>query len=213
MITNSSLFEVEFNQDGKIIDFLDGTILDPTPEEKVRQRYLRILHLEYKYPKELMRREVAIQRGHGPLKDKHGNVVRADIVIYNDAAAKIKNDQGKFYLVIECKAPSEKDGYNQLVSYIFNTSAEGGVWFNGSGDDDEVKYFRRFAKPSSSLKEWIGIPRHREAWDALGRRKKSDLLKPKDIKGLLRRCHNRQSWPRLFGQRPAEFEWIPAGLH
>jgi hypothetical protein len=22
----------------------------------------------------------------------------------------------------------------------------------------------------------------------------------------------RQSWPRLFGQRPAGFKWIPAGL-
>ena len=125
---------------------------------------MRILHLEYKYPKDIMRREVSIQHGSDILKDKHGNRVRADIVIYRDSTAKTKNDQGKFYLVVECKAPTEKDGYNQLVSYIFNTSAEGGVWFNGSGEDDEVKYFRRFAKPASELKEWIGIPRYREAW-------------------------------------------------
>ncbi len=138
-----------------------------------------------------MRREVAIQHGHDVLKDKNGNAVRADIVLYRDAIAKAKNDQGKFFLVVECKAPSEKDGYNQLVSYIFNTSAEGGVWFNGSGEDDEIQYFRRFSEPNSELKEWIGIPRYSEAWDALGRRKKADLLQPKDIKGLLRRCHNK----------------------
>jgi type I restriction enzyme M protein len=62
---------------------------------------------------------------------------------------------------------------------------------NGSGEDDEVQYFRRFSEPSSELKEWIGIPRYREAWDSLGRRKKADLLRPKDINGLLRRCHNK----------------------
>nr|MBW4040275.1 type I restriction enzyme HsdR N-terminal domain-containing protein [Acidobacteriota bacterium] len=191
MSDNPTLFEVEYNQDGKVIDFLSGMVLDVTPEERVRQRYLRILHYEYRYPKNVMRREVSIQHGSGVLKDKHGSPVRADIVIYRDALACTKNDQGKFYLVIECKAPSETDGHNQLVSYIFSTSAEGGVWFNGSGEDDEVKYFRRFSTPTSELKEWIGIPRSGDAWDSLGRRKKSELLRPKDIKGLLRRCHNR----------------------
>jgi type I restriction-modification system DNA methylase subunit len=191
MKVNTTLFDIELNQDGKIVDFLSGMALDPKPEERVRQRYLRVLHYEYKYPKDVMRREVHVQHGSDVLKDKHGNPIRADIVIYRSVQACQKNDQGKFYLVVECKAPSETDGYNQLASYIFNTSAEGGVWFNGSGEDDEVKYFRRFHSPNSELKEWIGIPRHSEAWDALGRRKKSELLQPKDIKGLLRRCHNR----------------------
>lgn len=191
MMKNPALFEVEFNADGKIVDFLSGNSLDVTPEERVRQRYLRILHYEYNYPKNLIRREVHIHYGRGTLTDAPGNPVRADIVIYHDAAAAAKNDQGRMYLVVECKAPTETDGYNQLVSYIYNTSAEGGVWFNGSGDDDEVQYYRRFSEPTSELKEWIGIPRYQEAWDALGRRKKKDLKQPKDIKGLLRRCHNR----------------------
>lgn len=191
MTIDSTQFEVALNSDGKIIDFLSGITLEPTPEERIRQRYLRILHYEYKYPKDVMRREVSIQHGSSALKDKHGNPVRADIVVYRNATACSRNDQGRFYFVVECKSPTETHGHNQLVSYIFNTSAEGGVWFNGSGEDDEVKYFRRFTSPSSELKEWIGIPRHGEAWDALGRRKKSDLLQPKDVKGLLRRCHNR----------------------
>src|SRR5947208_1534594 len=120
MAANPNLFEVEYNQDGKIVDFLAGIILEPTPEEKVRQRYARILHYEYAYPKDIMRREVTIQRGSDVLRDQYGNPIRADIVLYRNAAAKANNDQGKFYLVIECKAPSETDGYNQLVSYIFN---------------------------------------------------------------------------------------------
>lgn len=191
MPESPSLFEVETNPDGKIVDFLSGALLDPAPEEFVRQRYLRILHHEYKYPKERMRREVPIQHGSDVLKDKHGKPVRADIVVYLDEGACAKNDQGRFWLVVECKAPNITDGYNQLVSYIFSTSAEGGVWFNGSGEDDEVQYYRRLTTPNSELKEWIGIPRTGEAWSALGRRKKSGLVQPKDIKGLLRRCHNR----------------------
>ncbi|MGV8058997.1 MAG: hypothetical protein AB2L12_13395 [Smithellaceae bacterium] len=78
-------------------------------------------------------------------------------------------------------------GYNQLVSYIYNTSAEGGVWFNG----DAPLYYRRLFAPTNELIDWTGIPRKNEAWDALGRRKKKDLRRPKDIKGLLRRCHNK----------------------
>lgn len=45
--------------------------------------------------------------------------------------------------------------------------------------------------PKNELIDWTGIPRKGEAWDALGRRKKEDLRRPKDIKGLLRRCHNK----------------------
>ncbi len=191
MVSDQNHFEVEFDIDGKIVDFLTSTLLEATPEERVRQRYLRVLHYEYGYPREFMKREVAIHHGSSLLTDTRGRPVRADIVIYRDAAACASKDQGRIYLVIECKAPSIKAGHNQLVSYVFNTSAEGGVWFNGSGEDDEVAYFRRVSAPESEFKEWIGIPRYKEAWDALGRRKKVDLKKPKDIKGLLRRCHNR----------------------
>lgn len=184
-------FDVEFNDSGAIIDFLSGQQLVSTPEERVRQRYLRVLHFEYGYAKDRMRREVAIHRGSSVMSDVQGNPVRADIVIYSDAQAARRNDQGKFYLVVECKAPTETTGYNQLVSYIYNTSATGGVWFNDSGADDEVLYFRRLSEPQNSLAPWVGIPRAGESWSSLGRRPKANLIRPRDIKGLLRRCHNK----------------------
>lgn len=180
-------FEVELNEEGKIEDFLSGKELVPTPEEFVRQNYLRILHYEYQYPKNVLAREVTIHYGSQELKDSAGNPVRADIVIYETAKACREKNQGKINLVIECKAPNEDSGYNQLVSYIFNTSANGGAWYNGNS----TKYFRRLSNPDNSLIEWTGIPRKGEAWDALGRRKKEDLRRPKDIKGLLKRCHNK----------------------
>lgn len=180
-------FDVSLGDGGKIVDFLSGQLLDPRPEEFVRQRFLRALHFEYQYPKECLAREVPIIYGSKELTDKAGNPVRADIVVYSSARACTSRDQGKVLLIVECKAPNEDSGYNQLVSYIYNTSAEGGAWSNG----ELIKYFRRLSSPKSDLIPWTGIPRKGEAWDSLGRRKKSDLRRPKDIRGLLRRCHNK----------------------
>jgi type I restriction enzyme M protein len=179
-------FEIELNENGKILDFLTGAELEPKPEEFVRQHYLRILHFDYQYPKTVLAREIPIYYGRKQLTDREGNPVRADIVVYGNKKACESRDQGNIELIVECKAPSETDGYNQLVSYIFNTSANGAVWYNG-----DVKYYRRLSQPKNSLVEWIGIPRNTEAWDSLGRRKKADLKRPKDIKDLLRRCHNK----------------------
>jgi type I restriction-modification system DNA methylase subunit len=179
-------FDIPLNPEGKIIDFLSGVLLDGTPEEFVRQQYLRVLHFEYQYPKNHLAREVPIYYGSKELKDSEGRPVRADIVIYATAAACKVRDQGRIEIIVECKAPNESSGYGQLVSYIFNTSANGGVWYNG-----DVKYYRRLSTARNELIPWTGIPRKGEAWDALGCRRKEDLKRPKDIKGLLRRCHNK----------------------
>jgi len=180
-------FEVPISENGKIVDFLEGVELEATPEEFVRQRYLRILHFEYQYPINMLAREVAIHYGSKELRDKAGSLIRADIVVYRNSKARANRDQGGILLLVECKAPSVTKGYNQLVSYIFNTSAEGGVWFNG----DAPQYYRRLHEPSNILIDWTGIPRKSESWDALGQRKKSDLKRPLDIKGMLRQCHNK----------------------
>ncbi|BCH60613.1 hypothetical protein RvVAR0630_32370 [Agrobacterium vitis] len=45
MASDQKHFEVEYDIDGKIVDFLSLTALDVTPEERVRQRYLRVLDL------------------------------------------------------------------------------------------------------------------------------------------------------------------------
>ena len=176
--------------DGKILDFLDPeTRLDAKPEEFVRQRMLRVLHEDYGYAKNVLAREVPIQHGSKEAVDSFGRPVRADIVVYESAAATRSRDQGRIRFIVECKAPSQEGGYNQLCSYVFLTSADGGVWFNGSGSDTEIGYFRR--TKDNKLIPWVGLPRPDESWDALGRRSKTDLNRPKDIKGLLRRCHNK----------------------
>lgn len=70
-----------------INDYLSGKEIDIThkPEEIVRQKYLKILHEEYGYPKECMAKEIPIKDGITEVCDVvTGNPKRADIVIYKD---------------------------------------------------------------------------------------------------------------------------------
>lgn len=180
--------EVDYDNDGKIIDFITGNLLVATPEEKVRQKFLKILHYDYKYNKNLLKTEVPIFHGSKELRDSTGKPIRADIVVYNSKVACANGDQGKISFIVECKAQNVTSGYNQLVSYIYNTSAKGGVWFNDSSEGENIFYFRR---QDDELVDWTGIPRAGESWDSINRRKKSELLPPKDVKALLRRCHNK----------------------
>lgn len=184
-------FSPDYTPEGQVIDFLSEKSLINTPEERVRQQYLKVLYYDYGYKKEQMAREVGIFHGRSEVKDRNGNPIRADIVVYKDKRACLDKNQGQILFIVECKAPNEKEGYNQLVSYVYNTSATGGVWFNGAGDEEEVAYYRRLVEPENKLIPWPQLPSLGEAWDAIGRKKKSELRKPKDIKGLLKRCHNR----------------------
>lgn len=90
-----------------------------------------------------------IQHGSKELRDKDGNPVRADIVVYASKAACLNRDQGKINFVVECKRNKVEDGYAQLVSYIFNTSANGGVWTNGDG----TVFYRRENKDGIQVLE------------------------------------------------------------
>lgn len=182
---------VQWNDDGKIIDWLSNTLLEDRPEERVRQKYIKILIDDYGYAKTQMAREVGIFYGRKEMVDCDGNPVRADIVVYQDAAACKSKNQGKILFIVECKAPNQLEGYNQLVSYIYNTSASGGVWYNGSGTDFEVAYFRRLHEPNNQLINWPGLPRKNETWDIFGRRKKSELNPIHDVKALFHLCHNK----------------------
>ena len=177
----NEVLEVEYSSDGRLRDFLDPEILlQDRPEERRRQQYLRILHYEYGYPKEQMRREFPINIG-------STTPIFADIAVFRSLEAAEDGDQGQIRFCVEVKADDETTGHNQLVSYVFFTSAEGAVWTNAN----VAKYYRRFDEPEHRLEYWNGIPAPTESWDAVGRLSKEALIKPRDVKALLRRCHQR----------------------
>lgn len=97
------LIEVNFNDEGDIIDTLSGKILKDTPEERVRQRFINILQSDYGYPKNIIAREVPVQQGSKILSSDDGAEIRADIVVYTSKKACLERDQGNILFVVECK--------------------------------------------------------------------------------------------------------------
>lgn len=188
-----SISEVTYNEEGNIVDILSGRILKDTPEERVRQRFIAILQADYGYPKEHMLREVPIQQGSRILANStNGSEIRADIVVYTNEQAALNKDQGNILFIVECKQPSVTEGYAQLVSYIYNTSAIGGVWTNG----DSMSVFKKKPGNDVGLDEILSLPRYREKWsinDTIP--SKQDLPRPHNVRFLLSTCHN-----KLYGR-------------
>lgn len=177
-------FAPQIGEGGKIIDYIEGDLLENRPEERVRQRLQKLLHLQYGYPKECIAREVDIHYGGSTLSDIAGDPVLADVAVFRSSQAKRVKDQGQVEIVCETKRPRVEEGHGQLVSYIFNTSAGGGLWYNGG----DLRVWRRV---ENQLTKWPHLPRSGEAWDAVGRQTKSDLQPLVDVRGTLRRCHDR----------------------
>ena len=176
------LIEVNFNDEGDIIDTLSGKILKDTPEERVRQRFINILQSDYGYPKNIIAREVPVQQGSKILSSDDGAEIRADIVVYTSKKACLERDQGNILFVVECKKPNATEGYSQLVSYIFNTSAVGGVWTNGNG----ISVYKKKTGGEVGLDEILTLPRYRENWsgsDSIP--SKSELPRPHNVRFLL----------------------------
>ena len=176
--------EPKFNENGLIVDFVSGDLLEDGPEERVRQRLERLLHIQYGYPKGRIAREIPVYYGSQEVRDNEGRPARADLGVFRSVEAARRKDQGQIQLIAETKRPKKDEGYGQLVSYVFNTSSEGAIWFNG----DDLRVWRRVGQ---KLDEWPTLPRIREQWDAVGRRLKSELIELKDPRGTFRRCHDR----------------------
>ena len=171
-------FQITLDADGKIIDYLDSDVRRAnTPEERIRQKMVQILHCEFGYPLSHIGLEKTINIGR--------EIKRADIVVYNSATSCSINDQGNIYIIAECKAPNVLDSDGQLDSYISATSALGGFWTNGN----KIDFYRKDMQ-KGTIVPWLGLPKYEQAWDSIGKYKKSDLIIPVDLKLAFRRCHN-----------------------
>lgn len=96
-----------------------------TPEEAVRQMFIRKLIDEYGYKPAQMAVEHPIHFGR--------EVKRADIVIFEKSRPTVE------YIIVEVKKPKLKDGKDQLKSYCNATGATMGVWSNG----EKISFYQR----------------------------------------------------------------------
>jgi len=183
---------IELDVHGKIIDYIDPSKhRENTKEERIRQLLVRSLHKEYGYEPSRIAIEVPIfsGAGHREVKDSVGRPIRADVIIYKTPAACKRREQGEIFAIFETKQPEEREGYRQLTSYIFPTSAEGGGWTNGL----QIKCYRRIFgenRSSQDLRPWPGFPKAGQSWDAVGRYKKNQLIIPHNLKPIFEKCHN-----------------------
>ena len=77
------------------------------------------------------------------------------------------------------KKPNATEGYAQLVSYIFNTSAVGGVWTNGDG----ISVYKKKTGTEVGLDEVLSLPRYGDNWnEEEGIPRKQDLPRPHNVR-------------------------------
>lgn len=121
---------------GKIVDFIDGSFRNDTPEEYVRQETLKSLVREYRYPKTDIVVEWPLQIG--------SRKVRADIAIFQPAIDPADRSQQNVSMIVECKKPGTSttdrtDGVKQLQSYMAACpNVEFGLWTNGPTGGQEA---------------------------------------------------------------------------
>lgn len=96
-----------------------------TPEEIVRQLFVRMLIQRYDYPVKRMALEYPVNFGR--------EVKRADVVVFDKDRPTVP------YIMVEIKKPKLKDGKEQLRSYCNATGAPMGVWTNGGS----ISYYHR----------------------------------------------------------------------
>lgn len=114
---------------GKFTPFIKcqvrGKEIRLTPEEAVRQMFIRKLIDDYGYSTAQIAVEHPIHFGR--------EVKRADIVIFEQNRPNVE------YIIVEVKKPKLKDGKGQLKSYCNATGATMGVWSNG----EKISFYHR----------------------------------------------------------------------
>ena len=161
----------------KVVCYIRGVEIIDTPEEKVRQEYVRRLVEEYGYPKKLIDVEVPIQLGRDETK-------KADIVIYPSEKDKDKRENS--YIIVECKEPDVRfpDGERQLKSYINATPTQIGVWTNGI----DFRYWKRLKEPDR-YEEKGYLPKYGQQYGDK-RILKKDLRPSSNLQSTFKRIHD-----------------------
>lgn len=171
--------------EGKVVDFIDRTLRNNTPEEYVRQNIERSVVFEYRYPREEVAIEFRIKAG--------SSSKRVDIAIFGEGAP---HKQENTLILIETKKPGTQpgakvDGVGQLQSYMAAClNARFGVWTNG---DDRYVFEKVGAQETGfSFEEVIDIPIKGMSADEADRPVR-ERLKPAvgdNLLFALKRCHN-----------------------
>jgi len=188
--------------DGKICDFIDGTIRNDTPEEYVRQNIERRLVKELGYKPERIAVEFTIKVG--------SSKKRVDLAIFPEGKAHV---QENIDIIIECKhdkvKPSDKkDGEDQLKTYMSSCpNAKWGMWTNGR---HKSVFLRAEIDGRIEWEEPNDIPAHDGNIDEVDRPQRQNLKNATDDNLLFsfRICHDHIYVTDGLQKQPAFFELL-----
>lgn len=170
--------------EGKIVDYIDNTLRNDTPEEYVRQTIEKRLVNEHRYKRSQICVEFPIKMG--------SRKSRADIVVFPDET--VEKTQDNVLMVIECKREStepnsKKDGIEQLKTYMsVCPSCKWGMWTNGRQKDVFLKVEHRIPP----YDEYNDIPSADGNLAEVDRPKRSSLKNAygDNLVFAFRTCHN-----------------------
>jgi type I restriction enzyme M protein len=147
------------------------------PEEEIR--FLMVVRLieEYGYLPSQIDLEISIQAGQVTLPK------RADIVVFQNNRS--KDPHSNAHIICELKTRERRDGVEQLETYINNTTAEYGVWWNG----DNIDYKHRSREPHK-FEEIPDIPRRGETLEDIGTWDKNELKPATELIKVFDTVHN-----------------------
>ncbi len=169
---------------GKIVDFIDGTLRSETPEEYVRQEIEKSLVRDYGYARKQVSVEFRVKMGSRPKK--------ADLAIFHTDDP---HNQDCARIIIECKSekiPPEhkKEGVEQLKSYMAAcVNAQVGMWTNGQR---RFCYRKTEAAGEHEFSEVPDIPVAGEDIESVERPEFRKLRSASSdvLLFMFRRCHN-----------------------
>lgn len=192
--------------DGKVRDYIDGSLRNETPEEYVRQTIEKRLVLEHKYSKKQIKIEYTIKLGSGKK--------RADIVVFpNNCSEEDLKDQHKSFIIIECKKenvkPTDvKEGIEQLKVYMSAcVNCTWGMWTNGK---HKTVYKKVTTSEGISYNECNDIPSADGSSNEDERPQRTSLTKASDDNLLFtfRTCHDTISINDGLSKQAAFFEFL-----
>lgn len=161
---------------GKILDYITEREIKNTPEEREAvQPFLKILHQDYGYPKEMLQSHPQYRVKSHP-SDKKGFPI--DIAVFE----KIRGKK-QLKIVVECKKKDKKDGIEQLKIYLKFCEAEIGIWFNGN---ELVCIKKNEQSGNITFDEIPSFPKANEKLDEIGLYKRKDLKSTHNIKDIFR---------------------------
>lgn len=159
----------------KIICLATGKELKLTPEERVRQDYIKILIEDYGYKKEDIKIEYPVKRSPSDTRKS----LPVDIVV-------MENNKPKIF--IETKKPTVKEGIVQLKNYMDFEDIRYGVWTNGNLEEDKISihYVEKIIKGGKiEYKDIFDIP-EKGFFSTKEQIKKSELKPTSNLKNIFK---------------------------